>query len=184
MKTILSFLSIIGLLTAISGTHATEHTLHAHQHGTLKLEMAVDQNKVEIDLDGPAESFLGFEYLPKNDKQKEIFKGHQLMWNNNLSSLVAFDQKVKCVVKETSFKQVLDKEEPLVAKKMNKKEEGVHSDIEASVKLECALNLSGSEVTISLRKVFPKIKKLLVEIVGNEASSVDIIKDIQTFKIK
>jgi hypothetical protein len=184
MKVILSFLTIIGLLITFSGIHAAEQSLHAHEHGAIKLEMVVDKNNIEIDLDGPAESFLGYEYLPKSDKEKEIFNRHQLTWNNKLFSLITFDQKVKCVVKDARFKQVIDKEESPVAKMVNKKEQGVHSDIEASAKLKCALNLSGVEVTISLRKVFPKIKKLLVEIIGNEALSVEIIKDIQTFKIK
>ena len=181
-----------GALTALNYVCASEHSLHAHEHGAIKLEMAVDQKNIEIDLDGPAESFLGFEYRPKSDREKEIFNRHQLNWTQHLNSFISFDKNLKCLVKEASFKQVIDKvidkdidkDESSVTKRINKKEEGVHSDIEASAKIGCAKNVSGSIVTISLRKAFPKINKLVVDIISNQVQSVEIIKDVQTFKIK
>lgn len=159
---------------------AGEHSLESHEHGAIKVGMAVEKNKIIIDIDGPSESFLGFEYAPKTQKEKKTFSDLEAQWTKNLESLIAFDPKLKCLTSETSFKQVIDQK---VSKAASKKEAGVHSEIEASAVVTCAQDLSGSDVTISLRKVFKHIKKLSVEIVGNETKSIEITKPVQSFKI-
>lgn len=161
---------IIGVVMSVYAinTESSEKSLHAHEHGAIKVGMAIDNKTVEIDIDGPAESFLGFEYLPKTAKEKKIFSDLQAQWTKNLDSFIAFDKKLNCKVIEANFMQV---------------SEGIHSDIEATAKLSCDQNLSGSDVVVSLRKVFKHIKKLSVEIISNETKTVEISKPIQTFKI-
>ena len=167
-------LLIIGLIISVN-TIAGEQALHAHEHGAIKVGMAVDKNIVEIDMDGPSESFISFEYIPKTTKDKKLFNDAEIKWTKNLDSLIAFDKKLNCKVTEASFKQVVDEKET--------KESGVHSDIEATAKITCSHNLSGSEVTVSLRKVFKHIKKLSVEVLSTETKSIEITKPVQSFKI-
>lgn len=160
---------------------ATE-SLHSHEHGSIKLGMAVEKNTVDIDMDGPAESFLGFEYAPKSKKEKKIFADAEAKWTKQLDSLITFDKKLNCKVLETGFKQITEEKEAEHSKK-DSKESGVHSEIEATAKFQCAANLSGSDVTISLRKAFGHIKKLSVEVISGATKSVEITKPVQTFKI-
>ena len=164
---------------------AEEHSLHAHEHGAIKVGMAVEKNTVEIDIDGPAQSFLGFEYIPKTNKEKKLLSDLEGQWTKHLDSLIAFDKKLNCKVTEASFKQVIDEKETKEAslKLGSNKEAGVHSDIEAKAKISCIGEVSGSAVTISLRKSFKNIKKLLVEVISNETKSVEITKEVQVFKI-
>jgi hypothetical protein len=149
--------------------------------------MAVEKNIIEIDIDGPAESFLGFEYLPKTAKEKKLFSDLETKWTKHLETLITFDKKLDCKVNEASFKQVIDEketaEEQAKLKNTKKKESGIHSDVEAKAKLTCSSDLNGSEVTISMKKTFKNIKKLSVEILGTETKSVEITKPVQVFKI-
>ena len=56
-------ISFIILALALSfQLNANEHALGAHEHGSIKLGMAVENNLVELNIDGPSEAFLGFEY--------------------------------------------------------------------------------------------------------------------------
>jgi hypothetical protein len=97
-----------------------------------------------------------------------------------LETFIAFDNKINCKVSEASFVQVSEEKE---ASHKNDKESGIHSDIEAKAKLTCAGEINGSEVTISLKKVFSNIKKLSVEVIGKETKTVEITKTVQKFKI-
>jgi hypothetical protein len=162
---------VFSLLTSfvINPAHAGEQALHAHEHGSIKVEMAVDKNTVEINIDGPAESFLGFEYKAKTAQEKKHLADLEKTWTKKLETYIAFDKKLNCLVNEASFKQVI--------------EEGTHSDIEAKAKLTCAAHLTGSEVVISLKKTFKSIKKLSVEVISTQVLSVEITKDVQSFKI-
>jgi len=168
---------IFTLLTSLN-SNSEEHSLHAHEHGAIKVGMAIEKNTVEIDIDGPAQSFLGFEYIPKTSNEKKLFSGLYAQWTKNLESLIAFDKKLKCKVTEASFKQVIDEKETLKAHGS-----GVHSDIEARAKVTCANDVSGSMVTISLRKAYKNIKKLSIEVISNETKSVEIVSPVQSFKI-
>jgi hypothetical protein len=182
MKT--AFLAL-GLLFSVQ-TMAGEHSLGAHEHGAIKLGMGVEKNIVDIDLDGPTESFISFEYLPKTEKEKKMFAAVENQWNKKLFELITFDKKLNCKITQTSFKQVIDQKETAEAqskiKDASKKESGVHSDIEAKAKVTCAADLVGSNVEIALKKYFKNIKKLNVEVISNETKSVEITKAVQSFK--
>lgn len=174
------------LLTS-SQIFAHEHALGAHEHGTIKLGMAVEKNIVDIDLDGPTESFISFEYLPKTAKEKKIFNEVKDLWEKKVLSLISFDKKLDCKITESSFKQVIDEketaEEQAKIKDPKKKEEGVHSDVEAKAKITCNGDLAGTDAQVSLRKQFKNIKKLTVEVISGETKSVEITKAVQSFKI-
>ncbi|MDO9182132.1 MAG: DUF2796 domain-containing protein [Bacteriovorax sp.] len=188
MKSIFT-ISVLFLVFTISTsvTFAGEHALAAHEHGSIKVGMAIEKNIVEIDIDGPAESFLGFEYIPKSAREKKLLSDLEIKWTKNLESMIAFDKKLNCKVSEASFKQIIDEAETKEAqakiKDSNKKEAGVHSDIEAKARLVCTANLNGSNVTISLKKVFKNMKKLSIDILGTETKSVEITTSVQTIKI-
>ena len=183
MKT--AFLTIT-LLTSFQ-IIATEKSLGAHEHGSIKLGMAVEKNIVDIDLDGPTESFISFEYLPKTTKEKKTFNDVKNLWEKKVLELVTFDKKLNCKITESSFKQVIDEketaEEQAKIKDPKKKEAGVHSDIEAKAKITCSSDLAGTDVQISLKKNFKNIKKLVVELISNETKSIEITKAVQSFKI-
>ncbi|NOT79970.1 MAG: DUF2796 domain-containing protein [Bacteriovoracaceae bacterium] len=184
MKTA-SMIALVSLLIS-SNSFSNEHghSLGSHEHGSIQVGIAIEGSSAEIDIDGPAESFLGFEYAPKTSKEKKIFKDFQTKWTQNLESMIAFDKQLNCKVTEASFEQEVEKEEVESKTKANeKKESGVHSDIEAKAKITCAKNISGSMLTISLKKVFKNIKKLTVEVVGADTKKVEITQAVQSFKI-
>jgi hypothetical protein len=146
------------MLFAINTAYGGEKALHAHEHGSLKIQMAVEKNAIEISIDGPSEAFIGFEYAPKTPKEKKIFDDAKNLWEKSFFNLVSMDQSLNCQVTEAEFKQVLE-------------EKSTHSDIEAKVKINCAKDPVGSTVTVSFKKYFKNIKKLSVELLSNETKN-------------
>jgi hypothetical protein len=134
--------------------------LGAHVHGALKLDLAVENNSLFFDLDGPAEAILGFEHAPKSAADKKTFAEAETIWKKDfLSKLFILDKKLDCKTSEVTFKQVM--------------EGGSHSDVEAQTKVTCAEKLSGQVLTVALKKQFPHIKKLTIEVIGSEVRSID-----------
>ena len=164
-----------------------EHSLSAHEHGSIKLGMAVEKNVLDIDLDGPTESFISFEYLPKTPNEKKVFNEAKDLWEKKLLTLITPDKSLNCKISEASFKQIIDEKETREAqakiKDKQKKEAGVHSDIEAKAKITCSKILVGSDVQISLKKYFKNIKKLMADIISNNTVSIEITKPVQIIKI-
>ena len=153
----------------------------AHVHGTIKIEMAVEGKTIDIDIDGPAESFVGFEYTPKTAKEKKAWSDAETLWTKDLiSKLFILDSSLGCKVTEASFKQEVDEDHTA---KDTKKEAGVHSDIEAEGKITCLKDLAGQNLVVALKKHFPKIKKLAVELVSTETKTIDINEASQTIKL-
>lgn len=156
------------------------HGLGAHEHGSIKLEVAVEGKQIELDIDGPAESFLGFEYKPKTEKEKKAFKDAQELWTKNLlTKILVLDAKLGCSLGEVKFEQEIDNDHH----EKGKKEAGVHSDIEAEAKINCAQDPKGSMATLSLKKHFPHIKKLQIDLVGSETKTINVTKDVEQFKL-
>ena len=168
MKNTLLIISLLLSLPTFSG----EHALGAHEHGSIKLGLAVEKNIVELDIDGPAESFIGFEYLPRTEKEKKVFNNAKNLWEKNFFQLVSFDKKLNCKVAEASFTQVLEGTES-----------SGHSDIEAKAKISCMAPVAGTEVQVSLKKYFKNIKKLSAEILSTNTKSVEITKLVQVLKL-
>lgn len=149
-----------------------ETALHAHEHGTLALDIAVEGKNAELSVDGPAESFLGFEYVPKTAKDKKILADAKTLWTKNFFKLVSFDKSLNCKIQSAEFEQ-----------KVDEKEGGNHSDIEANAKIICQKDLAGSKAIVSLRKNFSHIKKLKVELVGSQTKSIEITKADQEIQL-
>ena len=178
---------ILFVIIFCSVVYSGEKSLGAHEHGAVKLGIGIENNSAEVDLDGPTESFIDFEYLPKTEKEKKIFSDVKNLWEREFLSLIHFDNQLKCKMLEAKFTQVIDQKETAEAQKKikdpKKKEAGVHSDIEAHAKIQCAQSLSGTKVQISLKKQFKNIKKLNVDIVGTETKSIQVQSLIETIQL-
>ncbi len=155
----------------------------AHVHGTIKIEMAVEGKTIDIDIDGPAESFVGFEYAPKSAAEKKSWSDAENLWKKDLiTKLFVLDKSLGCKISEASFKQEMEDHHDAKESK-DKKESGVHSDIEAEGKITCAKDMAGQNMVVAIKKHFPKIHKLAVELVSKETKTIDINSNEQTIKL-
>jgi len=159
---------LAGLLLFTLPVFSGEHALGAHEHGSVKLALAVEGMTMDVDFDGPSESLIGFEHAPKSDRDKAIMNGAKNLWEKKLLTLIIPNAGLGCKISESSFKQEI---------------EGSHADIEAKAKLTCSKNLAGTDVKIALIKAFPHIKKLKVEVLSATTTSVEITKPEQIIKL-
>jgi hypothetical protein len=147
---------------------ASEHALGAHEHGSVKMAIAVEKNVMDIDLDGPSDSFMGFEHTPKGSLETKIYNETKELWEKKLLTVLTPAQDLGCKISESTFKQTI---------------EGSHADVEAKAKMSCTKNLAGTELTVSLLKRFTKIKKMKVDVLSTLSTTVDVTKKVQVIKL-
>ncbi len=171
--------NLILCLTLISSTnllaqkkeHAHGHSsLAAHEHGTVKMAMAIEGKTIALDMDGPSETFLGFEHKAVSKADLLALKNAKELWNAELlGKLVMFDRGLDCKVNKATFEQV--------------NHAGEHSEIEARAEITCAKDPKGSDLKIGLKDKFGKIKNLKLEIIGNQNKTLDIKKAIENVRL-
>lgn len=140
-----------------------------HVHGAVTLEMSIEKNTMEIEIDSPAESFLGFEHKAKSEKEKNIFNNAENLWVKDLLKIFTPEEKLECSITQSSFKQVLEGDN--------------HSDIEAKAVITCKKNLAGSSLLVSLKKYFPHMEKINIDLVSEQTKSIEIKKALETIKL-
>lgn len=151
-----------------------KHSLSAHEHGLVNLAFAFEGKTLDIELQGPSESFFGFEHKPTSKDDVLAFNRAKDLWTKEiLSKLIMFDGKLNCKIDSTSFVQEF--EEKLKT----------HSSIDAEAKITCeGTPFKGNDVKIGLKDKFPKIKKLKLEIIdADKTKAIDLKKAIEIIKL-
>jgi hypothetical protein len=171
------FLVIISFIFLNFRTWANSN-LNAHEHGHIKLSIAVEDKKLNIELDGPAESFIGFEYLPVTKTEKLKYQSAKNLWEKNLFQLIKLDQTLNCKIENATFLQVVDETETKEAqakiKNPNQKLKAVHSDIEAKAQISCAKKIAGTKAIVQLKKSFKSIQKVELDLLSEKVEKLSI----------
>lgn len=141
LKTVL----ISGLLFA-----ASDHG--AHVHGSADVNMAFDGKKGKIEFHVPADSLFGFEHEAKSKKDKATKEAALKNLSEKINDMIVFDSKLSCEVKMEIYE---------VIQKKN------HADVEAEYGVHCQSPVAGSTITFDLQKVFPRLKKVKVNVLAD-----------------
>ena len=147
-------------------------SLKSHVHGHVKLSVAVDKKQVFVELEGPAESFLGFEHKPKTAKEKASWKKVQSIWNNKGGELFSVPKSLNCTIEKKKIALVFEKEDHDDHGKEKhhddhhddhhgkEKKTAEHSEIKAEMYIVCKKMVSGSVLNVSLKREFVKAKEV------------------------
>ncbi|MEC7181108.1 MAG: DUF2796 domain-containing protein [Bdellovibrionota bacterium] len=87
---------ILGTLLLSAPFAYGKKALKSHVHGHVKLSVVVDNKQAFIELEGPAESFLGFEHRPKTAKEKASWKKLKSIWNNKTGDMFSIEKSLSC----------------------------------------------------------------------------------------
>ena len=87
---------ILGMLLLSAPLAYGKKALKSHVHGHVKLSVVVDSKQAFIELEGPAESFLGFEHRPKTAKEKASWKKLKSIWNNKTGDMFSIEKSLNC----------------------------------------------------------------------------------------
>lgn len=147
----ITFASFAAFSLSLSPSIATEkRELDSHEHGHVKLEIAIEGNEMEIGLEAPGESIVGFEHAAKTDKQKaSVTKASAQL--KDAAAVFEIPEEAGCTVQSTEAELHQD---------------GKHNEFEAKYKFTCT-NVAGlKSMETKLFALFPSIEEIDVDYVS------------------
>ena len=139
------------LLLATAPLHAGDdhdkRELSSHTHGHVELKIAVDGDKVEMELAAPGESIVGFEHAAENDEQKKMVEDARAKLADT-AALFTMTEAAGC--SPTSSEVELHME-------------GDHSAFEAEYAFTCTNVAALDTIETKLISLYPKIEEIDVD---------------------
>jgi hypothetical protein len=137
--------------------HKHPHTHKAHDHGAAEINLAVDGKKVDMEFHAPAQSIVGFEYVPTTAADKKKQADALAGLKANIAKIVIFDPKLGCTIAAKSVK--VENPEP------------DHAEVDGDFQATCAQSPAGSKVAFGVTKAYPGLTAVKVQAVGGSGSA-------------
>lgn len=156
---------ITALLTTaimLTNTNLAIAAPHAHhEHGIIRLDVAIEGNEINIFMQSPLDSFVGFERAPRTDSEKK--KSANALAVLRGDSLLKPNEEAQCKL------TTIEVSAPVLEGKA--REKNGHADLEANYVFNCA-NLSDlKSISTTFFKAFKHTKKVEVQIAGHRGQS-------------
>lgn len=141
----------------------------AHEHGALKVDVAIEGNKLSIDLEMPLDNLVGFERAPRTDAERKsadaalarMRAGADLFKPNAEAQCAAKDTKVEAAMLEPGAKGA-----PASG----------HADLDAIYVFECAQPAQLTTLDIGIFDAFKRAKRIDVQIAGPKGQSKVVLR--------
>ena len=146
--------------------HDHEHgSLAPHEHRVGTLNVALDDNTLELDLDSPAMNLVGFEHAATTDADKASVAAAKARLENPLT-LFNLPPAAKCVVEAQELNSPLFDPAPEEGASKAKTEHH-HSDVEAHYAFTCAEPGQLKNLDLgTFFKTFPGTHTFKVQLIG------------------
>lgn len=158
----LACLMLASLLAVPAAAQAQHRHAGAHVHGSGKLDIAIEGNKLSIALDSPADDILGFEHAPKTAAQKaKLEKAVARLKDAATIFKTPADAACKLIKAEAGLEQP----DPKAAKPSE------HADFTGAFEFECGAIAKLTSLDLGYFAAFPGAGKLAITIVTTKAQT-------------
>lgn len=135
---------------------------HAHVHGLLKLDVAVDVQKLTIAIDSPLDNIVGFERAPRTDAERKTVQ-QAVAQLRAADKLFTIDPAAGCKLGQ------VDLDAPTLGLGQARPgEPASHADLEGSFTFECASAVQARFIDVGLFAGFRNARQIDVQIVTPE----------------
>ena len=132
---------------------------HAHEHGAVKLDIAIEAGKVSLQLETPLDSLIGFERAPRTDAERQRVAA-MVARLRAADTLFTFDPAAGCTlagVELVSAPLKLGKAEPPAAG-------DEHADLDGDFAFDCKDSSKLSFIDVGLFKAFAGMQRITVQV--------------------
>jgi hypothetical protein len=158
----LTRLKIIAAVALCSSVGAAMAAGKAHEHGTLKLDVAVEGNKLTIEMEAPLDNLLGFERAPRTDAERKAAADvlARLRSPDKGSPLFAMDAAAQCTLGKAEVQAPVLEPGAQVATKDE------HADLDASYEFTCSKPDALRTLDVGLFDAYKRIQRIDVQVAG------------------
>ena len=145
-------------LFAAAALPAQAQQQHAHVHGQLKLDVAIDGPTIVIAMESPLDNIVGFEHAPKTEAEKK-------MADDIVAQLRAADQLFKIDPAANCKLGPVDlRSGALGLGNPDPAESGGHADLDASFSFNCTQAAAAKFIDVNLFSAFKGARQIDVQI--------------------
>jgi len=145
---------------------------HAHVHGAVNLNVAIEGKHVTLQLEAPLDSLVGFEHAPRTDEQKQAVQGMFERFDAP-QSLFGFAPAARCTLKSGSAES--DALKAGAGEPTKGGEE--HADLDGSFVFECEQVKAVDSIDLSgLLAAFTRISRIDAVVVAPGVQAKRVVK--------
>ena len=139
----------------------------AHEHGVVKLDVAIEADKLMIAMDAPLDNLLGFERAPRTDAERKAAADvlARLRSPDKAVPLFAMDAAAQCTLSKAEVHA------PVLEPGLKPAEKGEHADLEASYEFSCARPGELRSLDVGLFDAYKRIQRIDVQVAGPKGQS-------------
>jgi hypothetical protein len=143
----------------------------AHVHGEAMMQIVQDGGTVTINLESPLDNFLGFEYAPRTDKQRQRAKAMEETLRQP-ETLFVLTPEAQCKAGPVQLTApVLGLGGAAQGNHGKKKEDEEHAGLEAEMVYTCSKPAALKDIEVTLFDAFRGIRRIDVQVVGPRGQS-------------
>ena len=138
----------------------------AHEHGVVRIGLAVDDRMVSMDLEVPAATVFGFEHAPKTEDELEMVSEGLAALRARVGEIIAISPEFGCELEDFEVVDAPDVEESEGAEDehahsedehAHSEDEDAHSEIRVAVSWSCVQSIEASSATLRLGSLWPDV---------------------------
>ena len=149
------------LLVAAVAAGAAAAAPHAHQHGAIKLAVAIDGEQLSLAMEAPLDSLLGFERAPRNDAERRAAGELLTRLRSGTAALFQPDAAAQCALVQAEVRAaVLEPAAKAAAT------EDDHADLDADYTFKCAQPGQLRTLELGLFDAFKRLRRIEVQVAG------------------
>lgn len=143
----------------------------AHEHGVVRVGLAVDGRRVLLDAEVPAEALFGFERAPETDEERSAVRGTLERIREDGGTVLSFDEAVGCVVESATvdapaaFHGEEDEDEHGHDDHDHDDADHLHLEVEFEVRWSCRELPEGTFVTLRVKDLIPEAERVDLTVV-------------------
>lgn len=162
----------------------------AHEHGVVRLGLAVDGTEVTLAGEAPADALFGFERAPETDEERALVAERLQLLRGDAGSLVSFPESNRCYVDAISVNapdafpadaagshdhgDQADHEHDEAGHDHGEDdhdhEAGEHLEIELTIRWSCGISPEGYPATLQLSRLIPEAELVDLTVVTSRGS--------------
>ena len=141
-------------------------TLGAHEHGVVRMGLAVDDQRMSLDIEVPAATVFGFEHNPETEEEIRVVSEAMETLRTRVGEVIAVSSELACELEDVEVVSAPEVDEEHSHSEdedahsddeehSHSEDEDAHSEVRVSVSWFCAQSVEGTDATLSLSSLWP-----------------------------
>ncbi|MFO1311547.1 MAG: DUF2796 domain-containing protein [Burkholderiales bacterium] len=150
--------ALVGTLMLL-GMPAAHADTKPHEHGAMKLDIAIDGAEMTVDVEMPLDNLVGFERAPRTDAERKA-AADALAKMRAGSVLFKPNGDAQCTLASAKV------EAPVLEPGAQKAAAGEHADLDATYVFKCAQPGKLAKLDVGIFDAFKRVKRVDVQVAG------------------